>query len=130
MEVLKRENDPCGCWFPGRVISADGNHCTVRYKRLLNHKGEPEVQRVNKDDVRPQPPHEKGERWMVGDIAEVFDIHCWRVAKIVKALKNIHFVVRLFGCIQLKEVHKSNLRIRQAWHSYKWSAIGKVRDLV
>ncbi|KAB1203362.1 hypothetical protein CJ030_MR8G023192 [Morella rubra] len=125
VEVLKRENDPCGSWFPGRVISADGNHCTVRYERLLNHKGEPEVQRVNKDDVRPQPPHEKGERWMVGDIAEVFDIHCWRVAKIVKALKNIHFVVRLFGCIQLKEVHKSNLRIRQAWHSYKWSAIGK-----
>lgn len=129
MEVLKKENDPCGCWFPGIVASADGNNCIVRYKGVINNKGEPVVERVHGEDVRPRPPIEKGEGWKVGDIAEVFDIQCWRVAKIVKVLKNVHFVVRLFGSIQLREFHKSNLRIRQAWHNNKWSVVGKVGDI-
>lgn len=129
VEVLKKENDPCGCWFPGIVASADGNNCIVRYKGVINNKGEPVVERVHGEDVRPRPPIEKGEGWKVGDIAEVFDIQCWRVAKIVKVLKNVHFVVRLFGSIQLREFHKSNLRIRQAWHNNKWSVVGKVGDI-
>lgn len=128
MEVLKKENDPCGCWFPGIVASADGNNCIVRYKGVINNKGEPVVERVHGEDVRPRPPIEKGEGWKVGDIAEVFDIQCWRVAKIVKVLKNVHFVVRLFGSIQLREFHKSNLRIRQAWHNNKWSVVGKFTE--
>ncbi|KAM3736645.1 hypothetical protein ACB098_10G179400 [Castanea mollissima] len=128
VEVLKKENDPSGCWFPGIVASADGNNCIVRYKGVINNKGEPVVERVHGDDVRPRPPIEKGEGWKVGDIAEVFDIQCWRVAKIVKVLKNVHFVVRLFGSIQLREFHKSNLRIRQAWHNNKWSVVGEFTE--
>lgn len=128
VEVLKKENDPSGCWFPGIVASADGNNCIVRYKGVINNKGEPVVERVREEDVRPRPPIEKGEGWKVGDIAEVFDIQCWRVAKIVKVLKNVHFVVRLFGSIQLREFHKSNLRIRQAWHNNKWSLVGKFTE--
>lgn len=128
MEVLKNENDPCGCWFPGIVTSVDGNNYNVRYKGVLNHKGEPVVERVHGEDVRPRPSNEKGERWMIGDIVEVFDVQCWRVAKILKVLKNVHFVVKLFGSIQLREFHKSNLRIRQAWHNNKWSVVGKFHE--
>uniref|UniRef100_A0A2N9FX14 ENT domain-containing protein n=1 Tax=Fagus sylvatica TaxID=28930 RepID=A0A2N9FX14_FAGSY len=129
VEVLKNENDPCGCWFPGIVTSVDGNNYNVRYKGVLNHKGEPAVERVHGEDVRPRPSNEKGERWMIGDIAEVFDVQCWRVAKILKVLKNVHFVVKLFGSIQLREFHKSNLRIRQAWHNNKWSVVGKFHEI-
>ncbi|KAE8009358.1 hypothetical protein FH972_005798 [Carpinus fangiana] len=83
--------------------------------------------KVNKSNWASGGP----ERSTVGDIAEVFDIQCWRVAAIVKAIKNVHFVVRFVGSIHLKEFHKSSLRVRRAWHNNQWSqlvGIGKVQE--
>jgi hypothetical protein len=126
VEVLRRDHEPCGSWFPGSVVSARGNYCKIRYKSVSDNKGEPVMEKVREEDVRPQPPHKKRKRWMVGDVAEIFDFQCWREGKIAKVLNNNLFVVRLFGSIQLKEFHESSIRIQQAWHNNNWSVIGKV----
>ncbi|KAF2325272.1 hypothetical protein GH714_025984 [Hevea brasiliensis] len=126
VEVLKREHEPYGSWFPGSIISVFVDYYIVRYDSITDSEGEPVMEKVHKEDVRPQPPHERGKRWKVGDVADVFDTRCWRVGKIAKVLKNNHFVIKLFGSIQLKEFHESNLRIRQVWHNNNWSVIGKL----
>ncbi|KAJ9188070.1 hypothetical protein P3X46_003465 [Hevea brasiliensis] len=126
VEVLKREHEPYGSWFPGSIISVFVDYYIVRYDSITDSEAEPVMEKVHKEDVRPQPPHERGKRWKVGDVADVFDTRCWRVGKIAKVLKNNHFVIKLFGSIQLKEFHESNLRIRQVWHNNNWSVIGKL----
>ncbi|KAA8550814.1 hypothetical protein F0562_002498 [Nyssa sinensis] len=127
VEVLRRENDLCGSWFSGKIIAIDGDGSyIVRYELLVDHKGEPLLEKVLGEYVRPQPPNGMGKRWMVGNIAEVFDVPCWRVGKVVKVLNNDYFIIKLFGSIQLKEFHQSNLRIRQAWNGSTWSMIEKI----
>ncbi|KAK0583547.1 hypothetical protein LWI29_038080 [Acer saccharum] len=126
VEALRREHDPWGTWFPGTIISINGNDYIIRYEFVMDQEGEPILEKVYEEDVRPQPLHQPGKKWRVGDIAEVFDAHCWRVGRVAKALQKNWFVIRLFGSIQLKEFHESNLRIRQAWHNNKWSIIRKV----
>ncbi|KAB5568327.1 hypothetical protein DKX38_002120 [Salix brachista] len=81
----------------------------------------PSSVQVHREGVRTQPPQNQRKRWTVGDDAEIFDFQCWRESKIAKVLKNDFFVVRLFGSIQLKEFHESNLRIQQAWRNNNWS---------
>ncbi|KAJ6773811.1 PLANT TUDOR-LIKE RNA-BINDING PROTEIN [Salix purpurea] len=126
VEVLRRHHGPRGSWFPGSVVSARGNYCKIRYKSLSDNKGEPVMEKVREEDVRPQPPRKKRRRWMAGDAAEIFDFQCWREGKIAKVLNNNLFVVRLLGSIQLKEFHGSSVRVQQAWHNNNWSVIGKV----
>ncbi|XP_022771181.1 uncharacterized protein LOC111314270 [Durio zibethinus] len=133
VEVLRREHDSCGSWFTANILSADGDNYTVRYKLVTDHEGKQVVEKVQGKDVRPLPPSVNGKSWAIGDIAEVFDIQCWRVGKVAKVLKNNNrFVIKFFGSIQLKEFYASSLRIRQAWHDNKWMVIGMVaqgRDL-
>ncbi|XVE73038.1 hypothetical protein DITRI_Ditri11bG0086000 [Diplodiscus trichospermus] len=127
VEVLRREYDPCGSWFTGNILSADGDNYIVRYKLIMDHEGKQVVEKVLGKDVRPLPPSLNGKSWAIGDIAEVFDIQCWRGGKIAKVLKNNNrFVIKFFGSIQIKEFHASSLRIRQAWHGNKWMVTGKV----
>ncbi|MBA0802618.1 hypothetical protein Gohar_012897 [Gossypium harknessii] len=129
VEVLRREHDPYGSWFTGNIISADGDNYIVRYKLLVDHEEKRVAEKVRGMDVRPLPPSVNGKRWAVGDIAEVFDTQCWRVAKVAKVLNNSsRFVIKFFGSIQLREFHASSLRIRQAWHDNKWIVIGKVAE--
>ncbi|OMO78370.1 hypothetical protein CCACVL1_14447 [Corchorus capsularis] len=127
IEVLRRDQDPCGSWFTATILSADGDNCIVRYKQLMDREGKRVVEKVPGKDVRPVPPTAHGKSWAVGDIAEVFDIRCWRVGKIAKVLKNNNrFVIKFFGSIQLKEFDASSLRVRQVWHGNQWVVIGKV----
>ncbi|XP_010279295.1 PREDICTED: uncharacterized protein LOC104613259 [Nelumbo nucifera] len=126
VEVLRRKKDPFGSWYPGKIISVDGDQYTVRYE-LLNNEGKPIVEKVNVEDVRPEPPPKKGgEKWVLGHIVEVFDFHSWRAGKIAKVMNNNRFVIRLFGSIQLREFDKPTLRVRQVWHNNKWDLIEKV----
>lgn len=126
VEVLRRVHDPCGSWFPGTIVSVDGNDYVIRYKFLLDDEGELILEKVPGVDIRPLPLCEAANRWRVGDIAEVFDNQCWRVGKIVKVLQNNGYVVRLSGSIQLKEFHVANIRVRKSWHNSQWSVTGKV----
>lgn len=126
VEVIRRADESCGSWFPGSVISSDGNYYLVRYDSVTDEEGESVAEKVHKKNVRPRPPLRKGKRWVIGDVAEMFEIHCWRVGKIVKVLKNNVFVVKLVGSIQLKEFHGYDIRIQQSWRENKWSISGKV----
>ncbi|XP_006657502.1 uncharacterized protein LOC102722972 isoform X1 [Oryza brachyantha] len=77
---------------------------------------------VKKDDARSHPPvGMRKRRWVLGDITEVLDRNSWRLGKIAKVLKNDYFVIRVTGCIQMREFHISCLRFPHAYH-------GKVRD--
>ncbi|XP_008802277.2 uncharacterized protein LOC103716167 isoform X1 [Phoenix dactylifera] len=127
LEVMRRNQDHYGSWFPAKILSIHGDKYCVRFELLLTAKGKPVVERIREEDVRPCPPLVHGkERWNVGDIAEVFDLHSWRVGKVAKVLNNNHVVIRLFGSIQLREFHVSSLRVRQAWQNNQWVVIGKV----
>ncbi|KAF5207399.1 Plant tudor-like rna-binding protein [Thalictrum thalictroides] len=127
VEVWRRTTGQIDSWFPGKIISVHGDEYIVKYELLLTLEGEAVVEKVNQEDVRPQPPPTNRDgKWMLGDLVEVFDSHCWRVGKIVKVLGRNRFVIRLSDCIQLKEFHQSSLRVRQAWQNYKWVLIGKV----
>ncbi|KAF9606521.1 hypothetical protein IFM89_025894 [Coptis chinensis] len=128
VEVLKREQQ-FESWFPGIIVSADRYTCTVRYDLVLNSEGNPIVEDVCKEDVRPYPQPVNGrEEWVVGDTTEAFDLHCWRVGKVVKVLNNNNFVIRLSGSIQLKGFQKANLRVRHAWQNNKWVVTEKVGE--
>lgn len=130
VEVLRKDKDPYGSWYSGTTIGLDGDHHVIRYKFLVDHRGDFVVERVPKKKIRPQPPLDqkrKKQRWFAGDVAEVFDSQCWRVAKVAKVLRNKRLVVKFFGSIQLKEFHVSNLRIRQVWRENKWSDFVKIQ---
>ncbi|KAK8630673.1 hypothetical protein V6N13_079455 [Hibiscus sabdariffa] len=128
VEVLRREDDPCGSWYTANILSADGDSYIIRYKLFTDRDGNPVVEGVRGKDVRPLPPYvNNGKNWAVGDVAEVFDVRCWRIGKVAKVLKNNDsFVIKLFGSIQVKEFHASSLRVRQAWHGNKWIVVGEV----
>ncbi|KAE8660677.1 hypothetical protein F3Y22_tig00116951pilonHSYRG00639 [Hibiscus syriacus] len=127
VEVLRREDDPCGSWYTANILSAHGDSYIIQYKLFTDREGNRVAANVQGMDVRPLPPYVNGKNWAVGDVAEVFDVQCWRIGKVAKVLKNHDsFVIKLFGSIQLKEFHASSLRVRQAWHGNKWMVVGKV----
>ncbi|KAK8283163.1 hypothetical protein V6Z12_D08G076000 [Gossypium hirsutum] len=57
VEVLRREDDPCGSWFTGNILSADGDYYIVRYKLFTDCEGRRVVETVKGKDVRPLPPY-------------------------------------------------------------------------
>ncbi|XP_073004968.1 uncharacterized protein [Typha latifolia] len=128
VEICRKNDEPFSSWFPATILSLNKYRYTVRYELFLTTEGEPMVEKVYKEDVRPHPPPDNKKRWILGEVAEVFDLHSWRIGKIAKILKNSYFVVRLFGSIQLREFHISRLRVRQAWHNNRWVAIEKVSE--
>ncbi|MQL80771.1 hypothetical protein Taro_013220 [Colocasia esculenta] len=126
VEVLRRQDQSCGSWFPARIISVDAQGYTVRFEHFWTAEGEQVVEKVHLVDVRPCPPIIVNERgWAVGDIVEVFDLHSWRVGKVAKVLRNNRFVVGLLESIQLKEFHSSIVRDLQSWLDGKWVRIEK-----
>ena len=127
VEVLRKKKEGYGSWFPAKILSKVGNVYTARYELYLTRKGEPVVERVHEEDVRPCPlPAREGRIWVLGDIVEALDLRSWKVGEVVKVLQNNYFVVRLFGSCQLKKFHVSNLRVRQAWCNNSWIMLGKV----
>ncbi|KAK9087064.1 hypothetical protein Syun_029458 [Stephania yunnanensis] len=79
------------------------------------------VNRCISKNIRSQPPPaNENDKWTIGDTVEVFDLHCWKVGKVVNMLKNYRFVVRLCEGIQLKESHESCLRLQKVWQKKKW----------
>lgn len=129
VEVLRKNTELHGSWFPATISSVHGNRYAVKYEQFFAAEGEPVVEKVRREDVRPLPPPDGSrKRWALGETAEVFDLHSWRLGKVAKVLKNNCVVVRLFGSIQLREFHVSQLRVRQAWRDDRWVAIDKVDE--
>ncbi|WOL15265.1 hypothetical protein Cni_G24046 [Canna indica] len=126
VEVLRRKEDQFDSWFPAKILSVHGSTYTVRYKLFLTSLGEPVVETVNVEDVRPRPPVlNVKEQWVAGEVAEVLDLYAWRVGKVVKLLKNNRVVIKLCGSIQLKEYYVSDIRVPQAWQNDQWTMTGK-----
>ncbi|KAK9146548.1 hypothetical protein Sjap_006451 [Stephania japonica] len=126
IEVLRGNKRQSFSWLPGEIVSANGDDYTIRYQLFLNAEAEPVLEKVSQRSIRPQPPPVKEkDKWALGDIVEVFDLHCWKVGKVVKMLKNDRYLVRLCEQIQLKEFHESCLRVRQAWQKKKWIVVKK-----
>uniref|UniRef100_A0A0E0LHT3 ENT domain-containing protein n=1 Tax=Oryza punctata TaxID=4537 RepID=A0A0E0LHT3_ORYPU len=84
---------------------------------------------AKKDDVRTHRPvgMRKG-RWVLGDITEVLDRDSWRLGKIAKVLKDDYFVIRVTGCMRMREFHISCLRFPHAYHGKQSAVIDKVRE--
>ncbi|KAK9083634.1 hypothetical protein Scep_030105 [Stephania cephalantha] len=126
VEVLRGNKRQSFSWLPGEIVSANGDNYTIRYQLFLNAEGEHVLEKVSQRNIRPQPPPAKEkDKWTIGDTVEVFDLHCWKVGKVVNMLKNDRFVVRLCERIQLKEFHESCLRVQQVWQKKKWIVVKK-----
>uniref|UniRef100_A0A0A9FRN7 ENT domain-containing protein n=1 Tax=Arundo donax TaxID=35708 RepID=A0A0A9FRN7_ARUDO len=87
--------------------------------------------KMQKEAVRPYRPVDlRKSRWVLGDITEVLDHDSWRLGKIAEVLKNDYFVIRLMGCIQLREFHISCLRVPHAYHFKQSTETDRVSELI
>ncbi|XP_062188369.1 uncharacterized protein LOC133891653 [Phragmites australis] len=92
---------------------------------------QPTAKKMQKEDVRPHRPVDlRKSRWVLGDIAEVLDRNSWRLGKIAEVLKNDYVVIKLMGCIQLREFHISCLRVPHAYHSKQLTVKDRVSELI
>ncbi|KAG6521899.1 uncharacterized protein LOC122052439 [Zingiber officinale] len=121
VEILRRNEEPNGSWFPAVISSVLVDKYSVRYKLFISPRGKPIVETVDGKDVRPSPPFVPCKQdWSIGEIAEVLDTHSWKVAKIAKILKNGYVVAKVLGSIQLKMFPLYDVRVRQAWQTNHW----------
>ncbi|KAG6509290.1 uncharacterized protein LOC121982536 [Zingiber officinale] len=122
VEVLRRNKETYASWFPSIILSVLVNKYSVTYKLFVSPQGKPIVETVDVKDVRPCPPIVPyNQDWHVGDVAEVLDTHSWKVARIVKIVKNKYVVAKIFGSIQLKRFSIYDAaRVSQAWQNNNW----------
>ncbi|GMY29343.1 hypothetical protein FCV25MIE_24585 [Fagus crenata] len=124
VEVLRKKEVPPGEWHCAKIISGNGHTYSVMYEE--GSTSEALVERVPRKSIRPcLTPMETMEPWAVGDVAEVFDLGAWRIAMISNVFGGDYYLVRLLGCYEEFRVHKSHIRVRQAWQDDEWVVIGK-----
>jgi hypothetical protein len=77
--------------------------------------------------VRPLPPPLEGvANFTPGDLVECCHSFSWKTAKILKAVTDNIFLVRLLGVSDVGFIaHKSFLRVRQLWTGAEWYVLGK-----
>ena len=125
VEVLRKKEVPPGEWHCAKIISGNGHTYSVMYEE--GSTSEALMERVPRKSIRPcLTPMETMEPWAVGDVAEVFDLGAWRMAMISNVFGGDYYLVRLLGCYEEFRVHKSHIRVRQAWQDDEWVVIGKV----
>ncbi|XP_057959293.1 uncharacterized protein LOC131151859 [Malania oleifera] len=126
VEVLNKTEVPSGSWRCGEIISGNGHNYSVRYDCSSGLTSEAVVERVSRKTIRPSPPLVDGVKsWMVGDVVEVFNDFCWKIARVLTLIGGGCYFVRLLGSRQELSIHKSNIRLRQSWQDDKWVVIGK-----
>lgn len=127
VEVFSKSEVPSGAWHSAEIISGNGHYCTVRYDSYMGMTSEAKAVRVPREAIRPCPLPVKGvEGWGTGDIVEVFNNGSWKCAIVLKVTCGVYCLVRLLGSCHEFEVHKSNIRVRQAWIDDRWVVIGQV----
>lgn len=125
VEVLSKKEVPSGVWHCAKIISGNGHTYNVTYDGSLCMTSDSVIERVSRKIIRPCPPIvESMESWAVGDVVEVFDLHSWRIAMVLK-VGGEYYLVRLLGSCEEFRIHKSNIRVRQSWQDDKWVVIGK-----
>ncbi|ERN01474.1 uncharacterized protein LOC18429557 [Amborella trichopoda] len=125
VEVLRSGDGPLGSWYSAKIVLGDVGNYLVRYQLLLTVNGDPILERVSEDDIRPIPALKVGGNWLIGDTIEAFDGHCWRVGKVSDVLHNGWFIIEFFGSSQFKSYHKSSIRDHQSWQGNEWILLGK-----
>lgn len=127
VEVLSKKEVPSGAWCCAEIIYGNEHNYTVRYEPYLGMKSEVHEDKVSRKDIRPCPPPMEGvESWVTGDVVEVFNNGSWKGAMVLKVTCGVYYLVRLLGSSHEFEVHKSNIRVRQAWIGDRWLVIGQV----
>ncbi|RVW54100.1 hypothetical protein CK203_080445 [Vitis vinifera] len=96
VEVLNKKEVPSGAWHCAEIISVMGTTTVLGM-----------------------------ESWVTGDVVEVFNDGSWKCAMVLKVTCAVYYLVRLLGSCHEFEVHKSNIRVRQAWIDDKWVVIGQ-----
>lgn len=48
----------------------------MRYSLLKDDEGQAAIEKVHKEDIRPQLLPQKGKKWVIGDVAEALDNQC------------------------------------------------------
>ncbi|KAL5783164.1 hypothetical protein ACOSP7_008193 [Xanthoceras sorbifolium] len=125
VEVFCRSEVPSGAWLCAEIISGNGHNYTVRYAKSPGMTNNADRDRVSRKAIRPCPPPVDFADWMAGDVVEVFDDFCWKIATLLKVLSEDYYLVRLLGSSREFQAHKINIRVRQSWQDDEWVLIGK-----
>ncbi|KAE8055136.1 hypothetical protein FH972_011997 [Carpinus fangiana] len=126
VEMLsKKVADAFGAWVCAEVITSTAYTCTVKYVGGCGDGIVEEI--VPRGAIRPLPPPLEGvANFTPGDLVECCHSFSWKTAKILKAVTDNIFLVRLLGVSDVGFiVHKSFLRVRQLWTGAEWYVLGK-----
>ncbi|PQQ02502.1 uncharacterized protein Pyn_24673 [Prunus yedoensis var. nudiflora] len=110
--------------------NSNGHTYSVKYDWSPGKDSQAVVERVpRRKDIRPcPPPVQSAEILAVGDVAEVFNVGFWKMAKVLKVLDENYYLTRLLGSSEEFRVHKHRIRVRQLWKDDKWVVIGRGSD--
>ncbi|KAL5768948.1 hypothetical protein ACOSP7_015498 [Xanthoceras sorbifolium] len=126
VEVLSQKEVPSGSWHCAEIICGNGHNYTVKYDGYSGASEKTVLERVSRKAIRPCPPPMAFlERWIPGDVVEVFDNFSWKMATIAKVSGKSYFLVRLLGSSLEFKVRKCKIRLRQSWEDDKWMMIGE-----
>ncbi|MCE3214933.1 hypothetical protein HAX54_000309 [Datura stramonium] len=125
VEVMNTSEVPIS-WRTAEIVSGNGHTCTVRYGSGLGIRSEKFEERVSRKMIRPCPAVVHFvETWAPGDIVEVYNDYCWKIAIVLSVLQLDCYLVRLLGCSLELSIHKTEMRDRQNWKDGKWIYIRK-----
>lgn len=83
-------------------------------------------EKVSRRVVKPSLPAIGSQKFVAGDVVEVFDEGIWKVATVSKILKEGRFLVRPHDFAYDIRAHKTNIRARQSWGDGQRIPVGKV----
>ncbi|XP_071708953.1 uncharacterized protein [Rutidosis leptorrhynchoides] len=107
-------------WRVAEIMSGNGLDYNVRYD------GYEDVEKVSRRFIRPSPPAISSQRWVSGDIVEVFVENSWKVATVSKVLKGGQFLVRSHEFTREMKIHRTYIRVPQSWVDDQWVPVGKI----
>ncbi|GER32497.1 plant Tudor-like RNA-binding protein [Striga asiatica] len=141
VEVLNNKEWPIS-WRAGKVLSISGHKHLVQYDSNPDSPRSQIMEMVSSKFMRPQPPLVEGaESYAAGDIVEVFYQDSWKLGVVLDTLgcqseikrnrkiRQMQFLVRIFGCSRDLAIDSSDIRTRQTWLGEKWILMGKGSQL-
>lgn len=120
-----------GAWIEGTVKARSGGcgFCNIQCDKFVMNNGEPLVEKVDVDNLRPIPPQTQlpvplPERLVI----EAYDRNCWRRGFIVRRVYcgEELWLVSFPDTQSLKAYPLSALRPAHDWNEGIWTLVGKV----